>query len=110
MVLKVNASKIALCVFLLCCASAAQAQTAMHLTPSQRAEIWRSLGRRAVKTSEPAGLHVGEAVPDTMRVLPFARKLRSKVPAIRPYAYALLHGQVLIVERRAKTIVAIVSK
>jgi Protein of unknown function (DUF1236) len=105
-----NASKIALCAFLLCCAASGYAQTSVHLTTSERAEIWRSLGRRADKTQEPAGLQVGEAVPDTMHMLAFARHVRKKVPALKSYSYALLHGQVLIVDPGTKTIVSIVSK
>jgi len=58
----------------------------------------------------PAGLRVGEVVPDTMRLLPFARKLRNRVPAIGSYSYGLLQGQVLIIDPRAKKIVSIVSK
>jgi hypothetical protein len=105
-----NASKIALCALLLCCASSGYAQTAIHLTASARAAIWRSLGKRAERTQEPAALQVGEVIPGTMHVLAFAHHVRKKVWAIRPYAYALLHGQVLIVDRRTSKIVAVVSK
>jgi hypothetical protein len=110
MLLKLKASTMALCAFLMCCASSVQAQSTINLTSSQQAEIWRSLGKRATRASEPAGLQVGEAVPGTMHVLSFARHVRKKVPAIRSYSYALLHGEVLIIDPRAKTIVAIVSK
>jgi hypothetical protein len=82
----------------------------LSLTAVQRVEIWRSLGKQAVKTSEPAGLNVGEAVPDTMHLLSFAHSLRKKIPAIRPYLYALLHGQVLIVDPGSKKIISIVSE
>jgi hypothetical protein len=58
----------------------------------------------------PAGLHVGDAVPDTMRLLPFGRHLGNKVRAIKAYSYALLQGQVLIIDARTRKIVAIVSK
>jgi uncharacterized protein DUF1236 len=110
MLLKLNASAIVLGAFLLCCASSGHAQTTINLTSSQQAEIWRDLGKRATRTQEPAGLHVGEAVPDTMHVLSFARHVRKKIPALRPYSYVLLHGQVLIIDPRRRTIVSIVSK
>jgi hypothetical protein len=55
-------------------------------------------------------LHVGEDIPDTMRLFAFDRHLRKKIPAIRSYAYALLQGHVLIVDRRARKIVSIVSE
>jgi hypothetical protein len=53
---------------------------------------------------------VGQTVPDPMRVLPFSRHLRKKAPAIRSYSYALVNGQVLIVDARTRKIVAIISK
>jgi hypothetical protein len=102
-----NAAKIVFCAALLF-SSVAYAQTPIDLTSSDRAEIWRVLGKDAMATSIPAGLHVGEQVPDTMRVLSFSRHLRKNVPAVGHYAYALLQGEVLIVDRRARRIVSIV--
>jgi hypothetical protein len=106
---KLNPLTIVLCTVLLW-SSAVYAQPGLHLTSPDRAVIWQSLGKDAISTSVPAGLHVGQAVPDTMRLLPFARHLRKKIPAIGSYSYALLQGQVLIVDRRARTIVSIVSE
>ncbi len=101
------AATIVLCAALLC-SSAVYAQTGIDLTSSDRAAIWRVLGRDAMATSIPAGLHVGEPVPDSMRLLSFSRHLRKSVPAIAHYGYALLQGEVLIVDRRARRIVSIV--
>jgi hypothetical protein len=80
------------------------------LTSAQRAEIWRSLSNQANRTSVPAGLSVGETVPNTVSLLSFADNLRERIPEIWPYFYALLHGQVLIVDPRSKTIISIVSE
>jgi hypothetical protein len=88
----------------------AAARLPLSLTPAHRAEIWRHLSRDAMRASEPAGLKVGEAVPQTMHLLSFARRLRRRIPAIRPYFYTLLHGQVLIVDPASKKIVAIVEE
>jgi hypothetical protein len=110
MPLKSNASKIVLCAIFLCWSSTVYAQTALSLTSSEQAEIWRSLGKQATRTSVSAALHFGEVVPDTIRLLPFARKLRKRVPAISAYSYALLHGQVLIIDPQAKTVASIVYK
>ena len=101
------AAKIVLCAALLW-SSNIYAQTGIDLTSSDRTEIWRVLGRDAMRTQIPAGLHVGERVPDTMRLLWFSRHLRKNVPAIAHYAYALLYGEVLIIDRRARRIVSIV--
>jgi hypothetical protein len=99
--------------FLLCAAlvwsSAAPAQSALRLTSAGRAAIWKSLGKDATDTQLAAGLKVGEKIPDPMNVLPFTARVR-KIPAIKPYSYALVNGQVLIVDAQTRKIVAIVSK
>jgi len=100
--------------FLLCAAlvwsSAAPAQSALRLTSAGRAAIWKSLGKDATDTQLAAGLKVGEKIPDPMNVLPFTARVRKKVPAIKPYSYALVNGQVLIVDAQSRKFVAIVSK
>ena len=82
----------------------------LSLTSAQRAEIWRHLSNEAMRALEPAGLKVGEAVPQTMHLLSFARRLRRRIPEIRPYFYTLLHGQVLIVDPVSKKVVSIVEE
>jgi hypothetical protein len=89
--------------------SAAAEERNLSLTQAQQSEIWRALGTQAGKTQEPAGLNVGEAVPDTMNVLRFSRRLRQKIQTIGPYRYALLHGQVLIVDPKTKQIISIIG-
>ena len=99
---------------LLCAAltwsSGAIAQSTVHLTSAGRAAIWKSLGKDATDTQLAAGLQVGEKVPDPINVLPFTARVRKKVPAIKAYSYALVHGQVLIVDAQTRKIVAVVSK
>jgi hypothetical protein len=102
-----NAAKIVFCAALLL-SSVAYAQAPIDLTSSDRTEIWRVLGKDAMATSIPTGLHVGERVPATMRLLSFSRHLRKSVPAIAHHGYALLQGEVLIVDRRSRRIVSIV--
>jgi hypothetical protein len=41
--------------------------------------------------------------------LPFSHHLGKSVPALKSFSYALVNGQVLIVEARTRKIVAIVS-
>ena len=101
------AAKSVLCAALLW-SFAVCAQSSIDLTSSDRAEIWRVLGKDATDTQAAAGLQVGDIVPRPIRVLPFSKQLRKRVPAIAHYGYALLHGEVLIVDRRARRIVSIV--
>lgn len=82
----------------------------LSLSHAQRSVIWRALKKEADKAQEPAGLNVGEVVPDTMNVLAFGRNLRKKIRPIRAYRYVLLHDQVLIVDPRTKKIIAIVGR
>jgi hypothetical protein len=82
----------------------------LSLTSTQRAQIWRNLNKEATNASEPAGLNVGDIAPDTMHLLSFARALRKRIPAIRPYRYTLVHGQVLVIDPGTKKIVAIVGE
>jgi hypothetical protein len=90
-------------------ASAAR-ERSISLTSAQRAAIWRSLGKDAMRAQEPAGLQVGDVVPGTMRLLRFDRRVRGRVPAIRRYSYSLVHGQVLIVDPHSNKIVFIVAQ
>ena len=106
---KLTAASMVLCAALIWC-SGAGAQSSIDISSASRAAIWRSLGKDATDTQVAAGLQVGQTVPDPMRVLPFSRHLRKKAPAIRSYSYALVNGQVLIVDARTRKIVAIISK
>jgi hypothetical protein len=106
---KLTAARIVLCAALIW-SSGASAQSGVDISSAGRAAIWRTLGKNATDTQVAAGLQVGQTVPDPMRVLPFSRDLQKKVPAIKPYSYALVNGQVLIVEARTRKIVAIISK
>jgi hypothetical protein len=83
---------------------------ALSLTAAQRADIWASLQKRAMAAEIPAGLKVGDTVPDTMHALAFSHRLRRKVRSMRHYQYVLVHGQVLIVDPETKKIAAIVSE
>jgi hypothetical protein len=91
--------------------SAGHAQSGgVDLSSANRAAIWHSLGKTATDTQVASGLEVGQTVPDPMQVLSFSHHLRKKVPALKSFSYALVNGQVLIVDGHTRKIVAIVSK
>jgi hypothetical protein len=89
--------------------AAAKHRHTLSLTTTQRSEIWRALRKDAGVTGEPDGLKIGDAIPDTMRLLSFGHRLRRRIPAIRPYSYTFLHDQVLIVDPATKKIVFIIG-
>jgi len=91
-------------------AASAAEERGFSLTFAQRSAIWQSLGKDAMRAQVPAGLNVGDVVPNTMQLLRFDRRVRRKAPALRRYSYALLHGQVLIVDPRSNKIVFIVAQ
>ena len=107
---RLTAASIVLCAALIWCSGAGAQSGIEFLIEAGRAAIWRSLGKDATDTQVAAGLQVGQTVPDPMRVLPFSAHLRKKVPALKSYSYALVNGQVLIVDARTRKIVAIISK
>jgi hypothetical protein len=76
---------------------------------SSECAIWRRLGKQAMKAAVPAGLNVGEKVPRTMHLLSFGGDLRKGIPTIQSYRYALLQGQVLIVDPETKKIMSILG-
>jgi hypothetical protein len=80
------------------------------LTAAQRSKIWRALSEYARKAQEPAGLNIGEVVPDTMNLLSFGHSIHKNIPAIRLYRYTLVHDQVLIVDPGTKKIVSIIGQ
>ena len=82
----------------------------LSLSEAQQSEIWRALRNQARKTQEPAGLNVGEVVPDDMNLLSFGPRFRGKIPALRPYRYSLLHDRVLIIDPATKKIIAIIGR
>jgi Protein of unknown function (DUF1236) len=81
-------------------------QTGLKLTNAQRAEIWNELGSQS-----PAGqtLKVGDAVPDTLQLQALPGDLSNHVPALQSYQYAMVNGQVLIVDPATKTVAAIIT-
>jgi hypothetical protein len=82
----------------------------LSLTATQRSKLWRALGTQASEAQAPAGLNVGEVIPDTWNLLSFGHSLRKHIPAIRSYQYTLLHGQILIVDPDTKKIVTILGQ
>jgi Protein of unknown function (DUF1236) len=84
---------------------------AIKLTVAQRAEIWQQLGDKPSEKA-PSGFmpQVGAALPSSMPLQTLPHKVGNAVPAVKPYKYAMLHSQLLIVDPSTKKIVAIISE
>lgn len=91
---------------------AAATNDRLNLTSAQRQEIWQSVSKQAAKETTPAGFtaKVGEAVPSAVKLQALPSSLSSQVPAVKPYEYAMLQNQVLIVDPSSKKIVDIITQ
>jgi hypothetical protein len=85
----------------------------LSLTSSQQKTAWKDISGPAVKESAPASFtaKVGAAVPDDLTTHPVPVSTASKVPALRPYQYALLSSnKLLIVNPSDKKIAEIITQ
>ena len=91
---------------------AAATNDRLNLTSAQRQEIWQNISKQAAKETPPAGFtaKVGESVPSTVKLQPLPSSLSSQVPAVKPYEYAMLQSQLLIVDPSSKKIVDIITQ
>lgn len=83
----------------------------LKLSVAQRADIWKALGSKAGQAA-PAGFEpkVGEAVPNSVQLRSLPGTVTNQVPAVKPYEYAMLHSQLLIVDPSTKKVVAIITE
>jgi hypothetical protein len=83
----------------------------LKLTAAQKAQIWKELGAEATNAQTPSRtLKVGQTLPDTMNPQSMPGKVANDVPAVKSYQYAMVNGQVLIVDPSTHKIAAIVTE
>lgn len=83
----------------------------LKLSAAQKAQIWKELGRKATNAQAPERtLKVGETLPHTMNSQSMPGKVANAVPAVKSYRYAMVNGQVLIVDPSTHKIAAIVTE
>jgi hypothetical protein len=83
----------------------------LKLSAAQKEQIWKELGREATNAQTPSHtLKVGQTLPDTMNPQSMPRKVANEVPAVKSYQYAMVNGQVLIVNPSTHKIAAIVTE
>jgi hypothetical protein len=82
------------------------------LTDAQRQEIWQGVSKQATNERLPTGFKaaVGEMVPGSIKMEPLPNDVSAAVPAVKPYDFAMLQNQVLIVNPSSKKIVDILSQ
>jgi hypothetical protein len=88
------------------------AKDSLALAASQQQTAWKDISAQATKESAPAGFtaKVGAAVPSELATHPVPVSTASKVPKLRPYQYALLSSnKLLIVNPSDKKIATIIA-
>jgi len=83
------------------------------LTVAQRDQIWQGASRQVTNESPlPAGFKadIGEAVPASMKLQPMPKDVSDQVPVVKSYDFAMLEGQLLIVDPGSRKIIDIISK
>jgi hypothetical protein len=82
----------------------------LTLTVPQRAEIWKALGSTTSAQVPSNAVKVGAAVPNTMHLQSMPGSVTGQVPAVRSYDYAMVNGQLLIVDPSTKKIAAVITE
>jgi hypothetical protein len=83
------------------------------LTLAQRDEIWQGASRQVADESAlPADFRadIGESVPASMKLQPMPKNVSDQVPAVKPYDFAMLQDQLLIVDPGSRKIIDIITK
>ena len=90
--------------------SVSAAKDNLTLTAAQRKTAWTDISKQAESESTPSNFtaSVGKTVPSAVMLRPVPVKTANQVPALRPYDYARLKSQVLIVNPSDKKIVDII--
>jgi hypothetical protein len=89
------------------------AKDSLSLSASQQQTAWKDISAQATKESAPASFtaKVGAAVPSDLATHPVPVSTASTVPELRPYQYALLNNnKLLIVNPSDKKIAEIITQ
>jgi hypothetical protein len=89
-----------------------QASDILSLTAKQRKAAWKDINT-VVKENKPAGFTatVGAAVPRSLSTYPVPVTAATKVPKLRPYQYAMLtNDKLLIINPNDKKVADVISR
>ena len=84
----------------------------LSLTSTQEHTILQSINKQSVKKeASPSGFKaaVGQAVPTSIPLHALPSDAASQVPAVKPYGYAVLQNQLLIVNPKDRKIVDMIA-
>jgi hypothetical protein len=82
------------------------------LTGVQHQEIRRGTSAQAVEESWPADFKaaIGQIIPDSITLQPMPKQVSDQIPAVKPYDFATLQDQLLIVDPTSKKVIDIITR
>jgi hypothetical protein len=83
----------------------------LALTRSQKRIAWRDINKQGSSATAPSNFtaKVGATVPDSLSIQPMPTHVASRVSALKPYDYALLRKELLIVNPNDKKVVNVIK-
>jgi hypothetical protein len=85
----------------------------LGLSAAQKDTIYQGLtGPQTKNNPEPVGFRaaVGAQVPDAIKLEPFPKVLADAIPKVAGYRYAVVARQVLIVDPKSDTVIAVITQ
>jgi hypothetical protein len=84
----------------------------LSLTADQQKTAWNDLSSQAKKQTAPPSFFrsVGNVVSGSVKLEPVTAKAAGDIPALRPYDFAMMEGQLLIVNPSDRKIVAVITR
>jgi hypothetical protein len=87
-------------------------QDNLALTRSEKRIAWHDITRHASRETMPSNFtaKVGATVPDSLSIKPMPAHVASRVTALKPYDYAMLRKELLIVNPNDKKVVDVIRR
>jgi Protein of unknown function (DUF1236) len=82
----------------------------LFLSDAQQSRAWTDLHRQAVNEDLPPGFSasVGWALPSTVNIKPVPNQVSRKIPALKPYDFAMVENKLVIVNPSDEIIVQVI--
>jgi hypothetical protein len=92
--------------------AAAQSSDTLTLSDAQRKMAWQDLYMESLNQNTPAGFDavVGATVPNTIVIAPVTAQAGGDVPALKPYAFAMIQKKLVIVNPSDRKIAGVIAQ
>jgi len=84
----------------------------LNLTTTQQKAAWHDLYMKSLSQKGPSGFtaKVGETLPSSITTAPVTEKAASAVPALKPYNFAMLQSELVIVNPNDHKIAEVITR